>query len=115
MIFETIITTQNSSGEVHIAPMGIHKQDEQFIILPFRPSTTLTNVLSTQTAIINFSDDVRIFAGCLTGRRNWPLKKAEKVAGHVLENTLAHSEVKLLRVEDDPRTSKIILSDPSYS
>ncbi|MCD2451832.1 DUF447 family protein [Methylicorpusculum oleiharenae] len=107
MIFETIVTTQNCSGEVHIAPMGIHKQDDLFIILPFRPSTTLTNLLSTQTAIINFSDDVRIFAGCLTGRRNWPLKMAEKVTGHVLENTLAHSEVKLLRVEDDPVRPKL--------
>jgi hypothetical protein len=102
MILETIVTTQNPAGRPHIAPMGIHTDGEELAILPFRPSATLDNLAATKTAVINYCDDVRVFAGCLTGRRNWPLKPAEKIAGHVLASALAHSEVEVLRIEEDP-------------
>lgn len=107
MILETIVTTQNPDGTTHIAPMGIHAAGDEFIILPFKPSTTLDNILHTQTATINYTDDVRIFAGCLTGRDNWPLKKAKKISGYVLEDTLAHCEVKLTHVNEDPVRPKL--------
>jgi uncharacterized protein len=107
MILETIVTTQNSLGETHIAPMGIHTSGDEFIILPFRPSTTLENLLATKTAVINYCDDVRIFAGCLTGRRDWPLQSAEKINGQVVKGALAHGEVELIRVEEDPTRPKL--------
>ena len=69
MIRETIVTSVAADGTVHIAPMGVREQDGQVILAPFRPSTTLENVLATHCAVVNLSDDVRIFAGCLTGRR----------------------------------------------
>ena len=109
MIQETIVTTQNSGGATHIAPMGIHtKGGDEIIILPFRPSATLDNVLASKTAVINYCDDVRIFAGCLTGRRNWPLKPAEKIAGAVIDGALAHTEVELVRVEEDPVRPRLV-------
>jgi uncharacterized protein len=101
MIQETIVTTQNSSGLAHIAPMGIHVIGDDFIILPFRPSLTLNNLLESKTAVLNYCDDVRVFAGCLTGRRDWPLMPAEKINGQVLQCALAHTEVELVRIEDD--------------
>lgn len=107
MIQETIVTTRNSTGVVHIAPMGIHIQNDEFIILPFRPSTTLTNLLENKTAVLNYCDDVRVFAGCLTGRRDWPLTAAEKINGQVLECALAHTEVELVRIEDDAVRPKL--------
>ena len=107
MIQETIVTTQNSSGIAHIAPMGIHVTGDDFIILPFRPSKTLNNLLESQTAVINYCDDVRVFAGCLTGRRDWPLNLAEKINGQVLECALAHTEVELVRIEDDPTRPRL--------
>lgn len=102
MILETIVTTQNRAEKPHIAPMGIHTEGKELVILPFRPSATLDNLASTRTAVINYCDDVRVFAGCLTGRRDWPLKPAEKIAGHVLASALAHSEIEVVRIEDDP-------------
>ncbi|MCK9634733.1 MAG: DUF447 family protein [Methylobacter tundripaludum] len=110
MIQETIVTTQNSSGVAHIAPMGIHlsaEAQDEFIILPFRPSTTLNNLLDSKTAVINYCDDVRVFAGCLTGRRDWQLKPAKKINGQVLACALAHTEVELVRVEDDETRPKL--------
>ncbi|MDD5461970.1 MAG: DUF447 family protein [Methylococcales bacterium] len=87
--------------------MGIHVNDDDIIILPFRPSITLDNLLQSKTAVFNYCDDVRIFAGCLTGRRNWPLKAAEKINGQVLQCALAHTEVELIRIEDDPVRPKL--------
>ncbi len=107
MIQETIVTTQNNSGIAHIAPMGIHVKGDNFIILPFRPATTLNNLLQSKSAVINYCDDVRVFAGCLTGRQEWPLKAAEKIDGHVLQCALAHTEVELVRIEDDPIRPKL--------
>lgn len=108
MIQETIVTTQDQNGRVHIAPMGIHLLSDDsdpsadFIILPFRPSTTLNNLLNTQSAVINYCDDVRVFAGCITGKqKNWPLKSANRINGHYLECALAHTEVELVHMEDD--------------
>lgn len=107
MIQEVIITTHNTKGKTHIAPMGIHVEGDEFIILPFRPSTTLENILQSKTAVINYCDDVRIFAGCLTGRRDWPLTKTNKFDGAYLSAALAHSELELLRIKDDETRPKL--------
>lgn len=107
MIQEIIVTTVNSQGLAHIAPMGIHLLNNELIILPFKPSTTLNNLLETKTAVINYCDDVRVFAGCLSGRKDWALKAAVKINGKVLVNTLAHAELELIRFEDDETRPKL--------
>lgn len=108
MIHETIVITQNMQGFRHLAPMGIHPHDEGHLIMPFRPSTTLDNLFATGYAVINYCDDVRVFAGCVTGRSNWPLRPAAKIPGYYLADTLAHVEVELLRVENDAVRPKLI-------
>ena len=107
MIQEVIVTTQNAKGKNHIAPMGIHVEGDEFIILPFRPSTTLENILQSKTAVINYCDDVRIFAGCLTGKRDWSLSKTNKMEGVYLSDALAHRELELLRIEEDETRPKL--------
>jgi hypothetical protein len=101
MIQELIVSTQNHEGVVHLAPMGIHVNGGELIILPFRPSTTLNNLLETGVAVLNYCDDVRVFAGCLTTRRDWALNPAQKIQGAVLACALAHTEVELVRIEED--------------
>ena len=101
MIQELIVSTKNREGVVHLAPMGVHVNGDELIILPFRPSTTLRNLVVTGDAVLNYCDDVRVFAGCLTGRRDWALNPAEKIQGAVLACALAHTEVELVRIEED--------------
>lgn len=101
MIYETIITTANAGGGIHIAPMGIHDHGDLMMLAPFQPSTTLENLKRTGEAVVNLTDDVTIFAGCVTGRRDWPTFNARTIGGGVLEAALAHVEVKVQRVEDD--------------
>ncbi len=108
MIQETIVTSQSFDGLAHIAPMGIHVLDDgKRLILPFRPSTTLDNVLATGCAVLSHTDDVRVFAGCLTGRSQWPLVAAEQVSVPRLAECLAHVELELVKVEDDAVRPKL--------
>lgn len=100
-IFETIVTTLNEDGTVHAAPFGVREKEGRLLIAPFRPSASLDNLLREKTAVVNLVDDVRIFAGCLTGRREWPVQPAEKIRGNVLEAALAHKELYLAKVVDD--------------
>lgn len=100
-IWEVIVTTVSPAGAIHIAPMGIREEAGRVLLQPFRPSTTLENVLATGSAVVNYSDDVRVFAGCLTDRRDWPTVPADAVAGCRLETALAHRELALERTEDD--------------
>lgn len=101
MIRECIVTSRREDGGTHIAPMGVHVVDQNLVIAPFKPSATLENLHRHGCAVINYVDDVRIFAGCLTGRRAWPVYEAERIDVMRLRDCLAHTEVEVDSVEAD--------------
>jgi uncharacterized protein len=104
LIVETIVTTKNAKGEVHIAPLGLIAEGANWVLAPFRPSRTLDNLREVPFAVASHTDDVRVFAGSLTGRKGWETRPAEKVDGAVLENAVSHWELAVDRViEDDLR------------
>jgi uncharacterized protein len=104
MIREVIVTTISGSGAVHMAPLGIIADGEGWIIAPFRPSATLDNLHAVPFAVANYTDDVRVFAGCLTGHRDWPTTGSGDVPVPRLAGTLAHAELAVAAVtEDDQR------------
>jgi uncharacterized protein len=108
MIREAIVTTVDKAGKAHIAPFGLIAAGEAWIIAPFRPSTTLSNLREVPFAVANYTDDVRIFAGCLTRRRDWPLAHIEGFPVPRLAAALAHAELAVERVEDDPERPRFI-------
>jgi len=107
MIIESIITTRAADGTPHLAPMGVILEGDGEtsvlapILAPFRPSATLANLERDRAAVINHVGDVRIFAGCLTGRRDWPCVPARRIEGIVLEAALTHQEITVERIEED--------------
>ncbi|MBS0545616.1 MAG: DUF447 family protein [Proteobacteria bacterium] len=101
MIFETLVTTQSAAGVVHLAPMGVRYDGDEVVLMPFKPSTTLANIGATRCAVLNLTDDVRVFAGCVTGRRDFVTSALQDFPGCRLADTLAHVELELLRFEDD--------------
>jgi hypothetical protein len=110
VILETIVTTRGDDRD-QIAPMGIRRQDDLVVIAPFRPSATLDSLLRARCAVLNFTDDVRVFAGCLTGRYEWPTVPAERVACSRLADALAHEELELVRVEEDPQRPRLFFRE----
>jgi uncharacterized protein len=106
MIRETIVTTAGPAGLVHMAPLGLIAEGEGWIIAPFRPSKTLDNLRDVPFAVANYTDDVRVFAGCLTGRHQWPTVASDQVPIRRLAGALAHAELAVDRVtehEERPR------------
>jgi uncharacterized protein len=101
LIREAIVSTVNALGEPHLAPLGLIAEDEAWILAPFHPSTTLDNLRRAPFAVANFTDDVRVFAGCLTGRRDWPLVPAAVVAAPRLAATLSHLELVVVDVREN--------------
>ena len=92
MIHEVIVTTANEDEIVHIAPMGVkfvdHADEECVQISPYKPSQTLDNLLKTERATINFIDDVKVFAGIVTGReKDWDLSPCSKNEVSHISNT----------------------------
>jgi len=102
MIHETIVTTALATGGAHVTPLGICREAGLVVLAPFLPSTTLDALLASRCAVVNTTDDVRVFAGCIVGRRDWPLVPASRIAGFRLAAALAHEELELVDVEDDP-------------
>lgn len=101
VIFETVVTTAAADGQPHVAPMGVRYRGDQVVLMPFRPSTTFDNIVATGCAVLNIVTDTRVFAGCVTGRRDWPTQPTEKIAGVRLSCALSHVELKLAERIDD--------------
>lgn len=100
-IFETVVTSVAADGTPHVAPMGVRYQADHVVLMPFKPSTTLANVLAGGCAALNLVVDSRIFAGCVTGRRDWPTVPTADIAGVRLACALRHVELRLVQHVDD--------------
>jgi uncharacterized protein len=105
-IYETVVTTRSAMGSVHVAPMGARFRGSEVLLMPFKPSTTLGNIEATGFAVLNTLTDVRVFAGCVTGRRDWPTLPLTEPAGFSgvrLACALGHAALKVVAIEEDPQ------------
>jgi hypothetical protein len=100
-IFETIVTVRGHDGRTQVTPLGVRREGDVVVLAPFKPSLTLELMLQSRTAVINCTDDVRVFAGCIVGRRDWPLVPATRIDGVRLAAGLAHEEIELAEFIDD--------------
>jgi uncharacterized protein len=118
VIYEGVITTTSPDGSAHITPMGFRRFAEEIELAPFRPSVTLENLNRLPFAVINHTDDVRVVAGCLTGRRDWPVQRASRIAGWRLAGALAHSELEVVEIianNERPRFRMAIRAEETHS
>lgn len=114
LIYETVVTTCSPAGAVHVAPMGVRYVDDDVVLMPFKPSTTLANIEATGGAVLNLITDVRVFAGCVTGRREWPTVPVAAPdvpsAGVRLDCALRHVVLRLAHRRDDVQRPVLRLS-----
>jgi hypothetical protein len=108
LIRETIVVTENAEGLPHIAPLGLIAEGERWIVAPFRPSTTLENLRARPVATANLADDARVFAGCLTGRRDWPLVASAPGFPPRLADTLAHWRLEVVETREHPERPRFV-------
>lgn len=115
MIYEIVVTTVDRQDNVHVAPMAIRFEDGFTVIAPSKPSQTLANIEATGVAVANTTDDVRVFAGCVTGRTEWPVFPASMVKGYALDAAVSHSELKVVKQADDALRPRIYMIEVSNS
>lgn len=108
LIIETVVTTRDASGAPHIAPLGLIEEGEHWVIAPFTPSRTLDNLRDHPFACASHIDDVRVIAGCVTGRRAWRLVAAEEVSGSRLADAVSHWELAVEQVIEDAQRPRFL-------
>ena len=75
------------------------KKTERFpclFISPFIPSKTFLNLKENPYAVINFTDDVNIFADALLGKKNFKIQSTKKIKSFYLKKALSYMEVKVI-------------------
>lgn len=107
VIYEAVVSTVGPDGRPHVAPMGVRYVEGGVVLMPFKPSTTHDNIVATGHAVLNIVVDTRVFAGCVTGRRDWPTRAAERIAGVRLQAALSHVELCLAGREDDVQRPRL--------
>ncbi len=101
LILETVVTTLSADGAMHLVPFGLIREGEDFVLAPFRPSPTITNLTERPFFAASAPSDVRVIAGVVTGRRDWPVVDCEKIPGKRLAECFGHAEFEVAAIEDD--------------
>ena len=102
LILETIVTTVAADGSLHLVPFGLIREGEDFWVAPFRPSPTIANLEVQPFFAAAAPADVRVIAGCVTGRRDWPTVPCRTIPVPRLAEAYGHMELQVVEVRDDP-------------
>jgi hypothetical protein len=96
MILEGLVTTLDSDGTPHLAPMGprVEADFKRFILRPFPTSNTYKNLLAHPEGVLHVTDDALLLAKAAIGAIDVfpPIHPAERVRGVVLDDSCRHFE-----------------------
>lgn len=104
MIIESILTTTDAAGQVNCAPMGVEWGEELIVIKPFQNTATYRNLMAHNTAVVNLTDNVLLFAQSAIASPVFPTRPAVKIDGVVLQDVCSWREVQIETLEaHEPR------------
>lgn len=105
MIIECILTTTDAAGRVNCAPMGVEWGEEVIVVKPYQDTTTYRNLSAHDSAVVNLTDNVLLFAQSAIANPVFPTRPAVMVAGVVLQDVCSWREVKVETIDShEPRT-----------
>jgi len=107
MIVETIVTSVAEDGTVNCAPMGVEWGDAAIVLKPFLETATYRNVIATGGAVVNLTDDVRVFARAAIANPQYDTFPAAVIRGVVLAGCCSWREVQVRAVDSTPPRSRI--------
>lgn len=99
MIIESIVTTLNEEGEANFAPMGVTIGEGELLIRPYKDSATYRNLVATGAAVVNLSDNIRLFAESAISNPKFPAFPAELVTGLVLKDACSYYECSVMHAD----------------
>jgi hypothetical protein len=70
LLLEGVVTTLNSDGSPHVAPMGpiVDEGFTRLLLRPFRTSVTYHNLKRTREGVLHVTDDVELIARAAVGQ-----------------------------------------------
>ena len=95
MILETLVTTIDRDGGAHCAPMGIGLDQGQLVLRPFRTAATCANIEAKGCGVVNFTDDVLLFARCALTPYLPEVRKASVVEAPILKDACSWREFRV--------------------
>jgi hypothetical protein len=111
MILEGIVSTQNSVGDINVAPMGpiVDEAMQSFVLRPFQTSTTYRNLKGHPFGVLHVVDDVLLLAKAAIGRleNTPPTFQAITIPGHVLKSACRWYEFKVESLDDTDERTRI--------
>src|SRR2546421_607798 len=107
MIVETIVTTVANDGTANFAPMGVEWGDHTIVLKPFLETTTDRNIVATRAAVVNLTDDVRIFARAAISNPQYESGAATVIRGVVLAGCCSWRELQAESIDSTPPRSRI--------
>ena len=107
MIVETIVTTIAADGTLNFAPMGVEWGDETIVLKPFLETTTYRNIAASRAAVVNLTDDVRVFARAAISSPQYESGPATVVRGVVLADCCSWRELDVRAIDSTPPRSRI--------
>ena len=111
MIIEAIVTTVDEQGTVNCAPMGVEwdpaASPDAIDFKPFLETATYRNMTATNVAVVNITDDVRVFAEAAISNPQPPTVPASVVRGVALAGCCSWREVTVTAIDSTPPRSRI--------
>jgi len=107
VIVETIVTSLAPDGTINCAPMGVEWGDAAIVLKPFLETATYRNVSATRAAVVNLTDDVRLFARAAISNPVFETRPAAVVPGAVLADCCSWREVEVRSIDSTPPRSRI--------
>jgi uncharacterized protein len=101
-ILESVVVTKAVEGGWHMVPFGLIQEDEDFVVAPFRPSPSIAHLQHHPYLSAAAPADIRVLAGCVTGRRDWSIVPCEHIDGMRLAEAYSHAELEVVGFADDP-------------
>jgi hypothetical protein len=92
VILETIVSTLDREGRPNFAPMGITLEGGSVVLRPFRTAQTWTNLQAVEEGVVNFTDNVVLFARCAVEPFLPPYHGPRSVRGAVLDDACSWKE-----------------------
>jgi hypothetical protein len=116
VILEGIVTTLGRNDALNIAPMGPEvdagSDMEQFVLRPYRTSTTYANLKERGEGVFHVTDDVGILARTAIGIIVEPptaLRPADVVAGVILRHSCRYYEFRVVELDDHQERTRILV------
>jgi len=105
-IIEGLMTTLSPQGHLNIAPMGprVNADFSQFVLRPFKTSTTYRNLKATGQGVFHVTDDALLIARAATGLLDQHPAPATQPAAHVhgviLIQSCRYHELEVVSLDD---------------